>query len=79
MSNNANHNRVLDSMRHLNQKYEKINQQQDDFTRRQAAGENADPGEFMKLLEQQSVTGSAMTAQFSLYQKPLKTVLTDSR
>ena len=79
MSRNANHNPVLDNLRHLNQKYQTINEQQYDFMRRQSAGENPDPNEFVKLLEQKSVTGTAMTAQFSLIQKPLKTVVTDSR
>jgi hypothetical protein len=79
MSRNADHNLVLNNLRHLNQKYETINTQQDDFMRRQTAGENPDPNEFMQLLEKQSVTGTAMTAQFSLLQKPLKTVVTDSR
>jgi hypothetical protein len=79
MSRNANHNPVLNNLRHLNQKYETINAQQNDFMRRQTAGENPDPSEFIQLLEKQSITGTAMTAQFSLLQKPLKTVITDSR
>lgn len=79
MSNNANHNLVLNNIRHLDEKYKKLDAAQLDFMRRQTAGEKPDPNEFIKLLEKQSVTDSAMTAQFNLYQKPLKTVLTDSR
>lgn len=79
MSQNANHNRVLQGLRRLNEKYEEINQQQYDFVKRQAQGENPNPDEFFKLLEQQSITHTAMTAQFNLIQKPLKTVITDSR
>jgi len=79
MSHNANHNPVLKSLRHLNEKYEKVTEQQHDFMRRQTEGEKPDPSEFTKLLEQQSVTHTAMTAQFGLLQKPLKTVITDSR
>lgn len=79
MSTNANHNLVLNNVRHFDEKYKKITAQQDDFMRRQAAGENPDPNEFIKLLEKESITGSAMTAQFNLYQKPLKTALSDSR
>jgi hypothetical protein len=79
MSHNPNHNPVLTNMRHLNSKYEQINAQQEDFMRRQSAGENPDPSEFTALLEKQSITGTAMAAQFSLLQKPLKTVITDSR
>jgi hypothetical protein len=79
MSHNANHNLVLNSIRHLDDKYKSISEQQADFLRRQSAGENPDPDEFTQLLEKQSITGTAMTAQFNLYQKPLKTALTDSR
>lgn len=79
MSQDSNRNRVLESMRHLDAKYQQINEQQSDFIRRQTNGEKPDPDEFTKLLELQSVTGTAMTAQFGLYQKPLKTVLSDSR
>ncbi len=79
MSQNANSNPVLKSLRPLNEKYEKTNDQQLDFMRRQTDGEKPDPNEFAKLLEQQSVTHTAMTAQFGLIQKPLKTVITDSR
>lgn len=79
MSRNTNHNYVLNNIRHLDEKFKKITEQETDFLRRQTAGEKPDPNEFIKLLEQQSVTGTAMTAQFNLYQKPLKTALTDSR
>ena len=79
MNSQANHNRVLDSMRHLNEKYEQISARQRDFLRREADGDKPDPNEFTQLLQQQSVTATAMTAQFGLYQKPLKTVLSDSR
>lgn len=79
MSRNVNHNLVLNNIRHLNEKYKKINDQQTDFMQRQSNGEKPDPNEFIKLMEQQSVTGTVMTAQFNLYQKPLKTALTDSR
>lgn len=79
MSHNANQNPVLKGLRRLEDKYTSITEQQNDFIKRQAKGERPDPDEFMKLLEQQSVTHTAMTAQFNLIQKPLKTVITDSR
>ena len=79
MSMNANRNPVVESIRHLDDKYKKINDLQSDCKCRMAAGENPDPNEFIKLLAQQSVTSTAMTAQFGLLQKPLKTVLADSR
>lgn len=79
MSHDANHNLVLNNIRHLDEKLKSINEQQADFLRRESAGEKPDPDEFAQLLEKQSITGTAMTAQFNLYQKPLKTALTDSR
>ena len=79
VSNNANHNVVLNNIRHLDEKYKKLDERQGEFLRRQTAGEKPDPNEFTELLVKQSVTDSAMTAQFNLYQKPLKTVLSDSR
>ena len=79
MSHNPNQNPVLKGLRRLEDKYSTITEQQHDFLTRQAKGEQPDPNEFMKLLEQQSVTHTAMTAQFNLIQKPLKTVITDSR
>lgn len=78
MSNDSNHNLALNKIRHLDNKLKEINEEQYDFFRSKTAGENPDPNEFVKLLEKQSVTGTAMAAQFSLIQKPLKTVLTDS-
>jgi hypothetical protein len=70
---------VLQSLRHLNQKFEGIGRQLNEFNRSQADGEEPDPGQFMALLQQESVTRSAMMAQFNLLQKPLKTVLSESR
>lgn len=79
MAPNANHNPVLQRLRTLENRYEKINENQKDFLNRQASGDNPDPNEFMDLLQKQSLTKTAMTAQFSLLQRPLKTVITDSR
>lgn len=79
MTHNANHNPVLQNLRHLNEKYEMLHDRRSDFLRRQNDGEKPDPNEFMSLLEQQATTQTAMKAQFNLIQKPLKTVLTDSR
>ncbi|CAN7526958.1 MULTISPECIES: hypothetical protein [Duganella] len=70
---------VLQNLRHLNQKFEGIGQQINDFSRQQADGETPDPARFMDLLQKQSVTHTAMMAQFNLLQKPLKTVLNESK
>jgi hypothetical protein len=56
-----------------------IGGQMNNFMDKQAHGGEADPSEFQRLLEAQSVTKTAMTAQFNLLQKPLKTVLNESK
>ena len=75
----VNSNPVQQSLRHLTQRFDDLGQKMSDFNRRQADGEHPDPGEFVDLLTKQSVTHSALNAQFSLLQKPLKTVLTETR
>lgn len=72
-------NPVLQNMRHLTQRFDDLGDQLADFNRRQADGEHPDAGEFVDLLKKQSVTHSALSAQFSLLQKPLKTVLNESK
>lgn len=72
-------NPVLRNLRHMEKKFDGIGQEINDFNRRQAAGEMPDPEVFMDLLQKQSVTKSAMTAQFNLLQKPLKTVLNETK
>lgn len=75
----SNQNPVLQNLRHLNQKFDDIGNQLNDFNRRQADGEMPDPAQFVDLLQKQSVTRTAMVAQFNLLQKPLKTVLNESK
>lgn len=77
MANNS--NPVLQSLRSLDRKFSDITDQVNDFQRRQSNGEQPDPDQFTKLLSKQSVTHSAMTAQFNLLQKPLKTVLNETK
>lgn len=72
-------NPVLRNLRHMEKKFDGISQDINDFNRQQAAGEMPDPAAFMALLQKQSVTKSAMSAQFNLLQKPLKTVLNETR
>jgi hypothetical protein len=72
-------NPALQAIHRLNNKYEEIGDNMKDFMARQASGETPDPDEFAKLLEAQSTTKSALSAQFSLLQKPLKVVLNESR
>lgn len=72
-------NPVLRNLRHMEKKFDGISQDINDFNRQQAAGEMPDPAAFMELLQKQSVTKSAMSAQFNLLQKPLKTVLNETR
>jgi hypothetical protein len=75
----SNQNPVLQSLRSLSKKFDSATDGIADFQRRQTNGEQPDPQEFTRLLELQSVAHSAMNAQFNLLQKPLKTVLNETR
>jgi hypothetical protein len=77
MSENV--NQVMNGLRRLNNKFDETGEQMADFLKRQAAGEKPDPNEFTALLEKRAVTHDAMAAQFKLYEKPLKTVLQETR
>ncbi|WP_211474773.1 hypothetical protein [Collimonas humicola] len=70
---------ALSALNRLNSKFDEQESQINDFMGRQAQGENPDPAMFSKLLEQRSVTRQAMQAQFKLYEKPLKTVMTETK
>lgn len=73
------YNPAMSALRRLNTRYDEQGAQLTDFNQRQADGENPDPDAFMKLLDQRSVTQQAMQAQFKLYEKPLKTVLSETK
>ncbi len=75
----GNSNPVLQNVRNLTQRYDDLGERMSDFNRRQADGEQPDASEFVDLLKKQSVTHSALNAQFSLLQKPLKTVLNETK
>jgi len=75
----SNQNPVAQSLRAMSRRFDDTCTNINDFQRRQTNGETPDPAQFTRLLQQQSVTHSAMTAQFNLLQKPLKTVLTETR
>lgn len=72
-------NPMLQNVRQLTQRFDDLGERMSDFNRRQADGEHPDPSEFVDLLQKQSVTHSALNAQFSLLQKPLKTVLNETK
>lgn len=72
-------NPAYQAIHRLNNKFDDIGDQIKDLMARQASGETPDPEEFSRLLAAESVTKSAMSAQFSLLQKPLKTVLNESK
>lgn len=80
MSDAINHtNQTMVALRRLTHKFDAVGDRINDFSQRQANGENPDPAEFMKLLEARSHTQIAMQAQFKLHEKPLKTVLNETR
>lgn len=70
---------TIPALRRLDGKVDSINDELNDLTRAQAAGENPDPAEFMQLMEKRLNTQQAMQAQYKLNDKPLKTVLNESR
>lgn len=77
--NYSNSNPAMSALRRLNDKFDAQGDQMNDFMARQAQGENPDPAAFMKLLEQRSTTSEALQAQFKLHEKPLKTVLNETK
>lgn len=70
-------NNVVYSLQRLSHRHDDAGHAITDFMQRQSDGEHPDPEEFVSLLKQQSTTHDAMTAQFKLYEKPMKTVLND--
>jgi len=72
-------NQALHDLRRTNNKLDDNNDQLHDFMDRQMHGENPDPNEFMQIMEQRSNAKSAMQAQFRLYEKPMKTVLNETK
>lgn len=77
MSND--NNPITHALRRLEKRIDHSDSQMRDFMEADAAGEQPDPQEFLSLLEQRSVSRRAMEAQFKLYEKPLKTVLTEAK
>lgn len=75
----VNSNLAYQAIQRLSDKFDAIGEGIQDFVARQAEGENPDPDEFSQLLAAESVTKSALQAQHSLLQKPLKMVLTETR
>jgi hypothetical protein len=74
-----NHSQVMNSLRRLNNRSEAAGEEMADFVRRQAAGEKPDPNEFTALLQKRSTSHDAMAAQFKLFEKPMKTVLNETK
>jgi hypothetical protein len=75
----SNHNPVVKSLRHMGKQLEEVDVELNKVMTQQAHGGDADPDQFKRLLELKSVTKTAMIAQFNLNQKPLKTVLNESK
>lgn len=72
-------NQTMPVIRRLSNKLDDADQQMDVYLQGQANGEASDGGEFLKMLEQRTVTQKAMEAQLKLNEKPVKTVMTESR
>jgi hypothetical protein len=75
----SDHHPVLRSLKHLESRFDEAGEKMTAFMASDAAGEQPDPNDFTKLLEMRSVTRRAMEAQFKLHEKPLKTVLSETK
>ncbi|AWL03544.1 hypothetical protein ACFOHT_05750 [Massilia oculi] len=73
------HAASIDPLRRLDRRMDAANGQIEDFMQAQAAGEEPDPAAFTAMLEQRMTVEQAMQAQLKLHEKPLKTVLTETR
>lgn len=67
------------TLNRLTEKYDDAGEQMVDFLKRHARGENPDPDEFMKLLHLRALASDAMQAQYTVFKKPLKTVLNETK
>jgi len=72
-------NPVMQNIRHLSSRFDEAGDGMADFIRRQMGGEQPDPEEFTALFQKQATTRDAMSAQFKLLEKPLKTVLQETK
>jgi hypothetical protein len=70
---------MIQSLRRLSNRSDETAEQMADFARRQTGGEQPDPAEFGALLRQRSVTHDVMSAQLKLLEKPLRTVLQETK
>jgi hypothetical protein len=71
-------NPVMSKLHSFNQKLDAKQVEIDENVRRQAEGDKDAGGEFLKLVEQRSVTMKAMEATVKLYKKPEKTALSEN-
>lgn len=74
-----NHQATMPILHRLDKKMDSVNDDIDDFMQAQAAGEAPDPAEFTRLIEKRMTTQQAIQAQFKLNEKPMKTVLNETR
>ena len=80
MSNDlGNGNPTLAALRRINGKFDDQSLKINEFMERQAHGDEQDPELFLKLLGQKSITKDALQAQFKLHEKPLKTVMNETK
>lgn len=66
-------------LRRLDRELDTTNGRIEDFMQAQAAGEQPDPAAFTAMLEKRMTVQQAMQAQVKLNEKPIKTVLTETR
>ena len=77
MSDNA--SPAMYSLRNLNRQLDDAGNKMTDFMQRERDGEAPDPDHFTQLLSQRWAAKTALQAQFQLHEKPLKTVLNETK
>jgi hypothetical protein len=70
---------TINGLRRMNNKLDESMSGIRDFMDRQMNGEEPDSEEFAHLVEKQGVAKDALQAQFKLYEKPMKTVLNETK
>ena len=70
---------IMQSLRSLNRQFDAAGENITEFRERQQNGEEPDPDQFTLLLSQRWAAKTALQAQFQLHEKPLHTVLNETR
>jgi len=70
---------LMQSLRSTNRHFDAAGEKMTDFQERHRNGEEPDREEFAQFLSQRWAAKTALQAQFQLHEKPLKTVLNETK